>query len=99
MEISELTQGFRFYDATESTFIWYDYLCPMPVKNPKNENKYFIVIDKRTETPVRMYKDELKNILDKNLFTLEDTLKERLRLAENWVEYLKSDLKRKTDGL
>lgn len=89
MTIQELTPGFRIYDVTYSDFIYYDYLCPMPVKNPVNDGFYFILINKRIEKPIRMYKDELQKLLDNGIFTLEDCLDKQIELAEKHVEFLK----------
>jgi hypothetical protein len=89
MKIEELTPGFRLYDVSKTTFMWYDYLCPMPVKNPSNEGNYFILIDKRLEEPVRMYKDDLNRLLENGIFTLDQALDKQIELAEDWVKFLK----------
>ena len=95
MEIKDLTPGFRIYEATKIDFIWYDYLCPMPVKNQANEGNYFILIDKRNERPVRMYKKDLEDLLNEGLFTLEAALDKQIELAEDWVKFLKNKRKEK----
>ncbi len=92
MTVAELTPGFVFYTATVTDFIWYEYVAPMPIKNTKNQNKYFILIDKRTEKPIRMYHDELQLLLDQGLFKLEDCLKRQLELAKDWANFLETEL-------
>ena len=99
MTIQELTEGFRLYDVTRNDFIWYDYLCPMPVKNPANGGKYFILIDKRTEKPIRMYKTELNRLLELGIFTLDDALDKQIELAQKWVEFLIENRDKKTNKL
>ena len=89
MEIKDLTPGFRVYNVSKTDFVWYDYLCPMPVKNPINDGKYFILIDKRKEEPIRMYVNDLRKILDNGIFTLDDALDKQIELAQKWVEFLK----------
>jgi hypothetical protein len=91
MKIEEITKGFVFYDGGLSNFTWYEYLMPMPVKNPANEGEYHIVIDKKLERPERMYKHQLQTILDKNLFTFEDLRKYQIKEVENFLDYLKKE--------
>jgi len=92
MTISELTPGFVFYTATITGFNWYEYVAPMPVKPLTSQNKYFILIDKQTERPIRMYHVELQRLLDQNLFTLKGCLKRQLELAKDWVSFLESEI-------
>lgn len=97
MNITELTPGFIFYDATADSFMWYEYVCQMPVKNPTNADKYFIIIDKRFEKPIRIWCKDLEKILDKKLFTLKDAIQEELRLAKDRVLFLESQLEKQNN--
>ena len=90
MTIEELTPGKIIYDVSFESFIWYEYVCPMPVKNPKNSGQYFIFIDKRVEKPVRLYKRDVQRILNGGIFNLKDCLIKQLELAENHVKFLKT---------
>lgn len=89
MEIKDLTPNFRFYTVTRNDFTWYEYLCPFPVKNPKNEGTYHIIINKKMEQPERIYVKDLEKLLENGIFTLEDALDKQLELAEDWVKFLK----------
>lgn len=93
MKIEDLTPGFRLYKVTRNGYNWYDYFCPMPVKNPTNEGRYFILIDKRIEEPVRMYVKDLQRLLDEGIFTLEAALDEQIKLTEEWLNFLKESRK------
>lgn len=89
MTIQELTPGFRIYKVTRNGYIWYDYFSPMPVKNPSNDGKYFILIDKRSEEPVRMYVKDLERLLEEGIFTLDQALDRQIELTEQWLNFLK----------
>jgi len=89
MEVKDLTPGFRFYKVTRNDFKWYDYLCPFPVKNPVNGGHYHIVINKTYEEPERIYVKDLEKLLQDGIFTLEEALDKQLKLAQEWVDFLK----------
>lgn len=93
MEISELTQGFRFYDVTVSGVIHYVFIMQMTPNG-----LFFLVLKSPVDEPVKMYRNELQKILDKKLFSMKDAKLEQLRLLEILTESLKSELKRETDG-
>jgi hypothetical protein len=89
--IEDLKQGDIFYNADMTSFTWYEYLMPMPVKNIKNDGYYHIIINKKTEKPERIYKDLLSDILKKNLCNMEDVRKFQIKKTEDWLEYLKNE--------
>lgn len=94
MTIQELIQKpkhFVFYDANRERFTWYEYLCPFPMKNPKYENVYHIIINKRTEEPERIYRDRLQEILDKGLDSFEKCRDYQIRLVEDHLNSLKNE--------
>jgi hypothetical protein len=63
-KITELKQGDAIYGFSQSQVLQYKYLCV----HPTGGGNYHILID-ACEEPLRIYKDRLQAILDKNLKT------------------------------
>lgn len=78
-------------DLGMSRFVWYRYVCPMPLKNGEDCENYFILIDCRTETPIRMYYKDLNSILGKNLNNLNDVRERQIELTKKHLEYLQNE--------
>lgn len=90
--IRKLEKNETIYDDLGmSNFVWYRYLCPLPLKKGKDCDKYFILIDGRFETPIRMYYTDFNKILEKNLNSLEDVKKRQIKLTEEHLTYLKNE--------
>lgn len=80
-KIEDLKQGDRIYDVKAYSIQWFSYLCVHP--NAKN---YHILIDS-CEEPIRVYKDTLQNILDKNLSSYDEA---KIMLAEKFEDRAKT---------
>lgn len=85
MKIEDLKQGDKFYDVTYKSCYSYEYLMPLP-----NNDKYHILIDQNKE-PVRIYEENLQNILNLGIFTYVDARKKRIELLETLLKRLKNE--------
>ncbi|MEQ1733646.1 MAG: hypothetical protein ABL940_08235 [Bacteroidia bacterium] len=65
--ITELKQGDKIYDVDYRQVRWYKYHCIHPI----GSGNYHILIDE-CEQPIRVYKEILQAILDKNLKTRKE---------------------------
>lgn len=92
MKLNDLKQGDVFYDVTINGITKYEYLMLYPFHNPKNVKveSYHIILDKDFEEPKRMYYTMIEKILEKKCFNYEDAKKYKIKLLEEYLEYLKS---------
>jgi hypothetical protein len=87
-KIEDLKPGFKVFEAHLTHTNYYEYLCPYPYKNPKNDGGHFIFIDMGTGEPIRMYKTRVQQLLDGGLFTLNDAFDKQFKMLEERVRFL-----------
>lgn len=88
-----MSQGYTFYDVSLTSITKYEYLMEWPFHNPVNRNgSYHIVINKTIEEPIRIYKDQLKEILNKNISTYEHAKNSQIELAKKHLMSLENYL-------
>lgn len=74
MNIRDLKQGNKIYNTDNYRVRHYTYLCV----HPTGIGKYHILIDE-CEEPIRIYEDQLKMMLNKNLNSYQEA---KLALAD-----------------
>lgn len=87
--IKEIKPGTDFFDVTVKGIIRYQYLCKFPTKNESSDLDYHIIIDKRTEDPLKIYGKKLKEILDKNIMSYDEAKNEYVMLLERHLNFVK----------
>ena len=89
--LEALKQGDVFYKVTKDNIQKFEYLMLYPFHNPDNIkiDGYHIVLDKNIDEPKRMYYKELATILLSGTKTYEEAKKLRIKMVEEYLEYLK----------
>ena len=85
MKIEDLKPGDVFYDLNWLDIVKYEFLCVYP-----RHEFYFIILNRNTELPERIYRDKLDSILMQNLLTYDDACEKRISVVEEYLKSLKN---------
>jgi hypothetical protein len=68
-----------------------EYLCVYPFNNPNYIGTYDIIIDKKSDEPIRIYRENLVEIIEKHkhIKSYEDAKVELIRRSEQHLETIK----------
>lgn len=85
--IYNIEKGHEFYTVFGDKITKYNYLCIFPSPNPIYETpeNYHILINKTSETPIRVYHANLTQMLEENLKTYDEA---KLKVKKNLEKQL-----------
>lgn len=79
-----------FYHVSFTNITKYEYLCEYPMKSESMRGKYHILINRKTEEPVRVYHEQLDKMIGDSVPTYDqarqvviENLKSRIERMEN----------------
>lgn len=88
LSLTSIKPGDIYYVVNYDRITRYEYLCPMPRENKTlpPDGKYFILINRTTQEPVRIYCKTLETDLDNSFKTYDEA---KLKVIENLEKRVK----------